>query len=481
MVAAARRGLLPGSLVRRPVSWQRRKARLVETLSPKNHAERVAIFRHTVVGSLVVREFCHGELRAELEALSRQRFRPPDADSTRCYSVPTLERWYYACKKCGPQALVPKSRADKGHGRKLTAEMRELLCDIRADNRSASVPTILTTLQDEGLLPTDPEDEHAVSPQTVCKLYAARGLKRISAKAAANADPHDGPSMRLKWQAAYPGALWHGDVCHFVIVDTGVRKPVRIHGHLDDNSRYVPAIEAFWTEREEDMLELFIDAVRVHGPPDALYLDNGPTYIGDALITVCQRIGTLLLHPKPHDPQARGKMERFWRTLREGLLAFCNEEMSLEELNRRLRAFVDRYHHTPHAGLMGRTPASVYRAHKRVDDLDEQKLRTALLVRETRRVSHDNLVSIDGVAWELDQGFLAGKRVTIVRSLLMSAATPCVELEGKLLPLHPVDPIHNAKRKRPALHAPEPCAPSRPGVAFNPVSTLLKAKRGGRS
>jgi hypothetical protein len=242
------------------------------------------------------------------------------------------------------------------------------------------------------------------------------------------------------------------------------------------------AIEAFWTEREQDMLTLFVDAVRVHGPPDALYLDNGSTYSGEALITLCHRISTLLLHAKPYDPQARGKMERFWRTLREGLLAFCTGELSLEELNRRLRAFVDRYHKTPHAGLLGRTPGSVYCAHKRIDDLDEQKLQQALMVRETRRVSHDNLVRIDGVAWELDQGFLAGTKVTVVRSLLATAAPPVVELEGKLLPLHRVDPIHNAKRKRPPLRASEPQKPARPGVAWNPVNTLLKAtkaKKGG--
>ena len=123
-----------------------------------------------MVGALVVREFLHGELRAELEKLSRQRFRAPDADSTRCYSVPTLERWYYACKKHGPGALVPKRRSDKGHGRCLDPETRELRCDIREQTRSASAPLILKTLQDEGRLATS-----AVSEQTVRKLFADRG------------------------------------------------------------------------------------------------------------------------------------------------------------------------------------------------------------------------------------------------------------------------------------------------------------------
>jgi transposase InsO family protein len=449
----------------------------MESLSPKNHAERVAIFRHSIIGGLVAREFAHGELRAEFTALSRQRLRPPDADSTRCFSIPTLERWYYDCKKGGPEALVPKPRADKGHGRCLDPELRELLCDIRTENRSASVPLILTTLVAEGRVAED-----KVSPQVVRKMLAERGLQRISAKAAANDDPEEGPSMRLRWQASQPGALWHGDVCHFAIEVTGVKKPVRIHGHLDDAARYVVGLEAFWQEREEDMLQLFLDALRRHGPPDALYLDNGATYRGEVLITACQRLGILLLHPKPYDPQARGKMERFWRTLREGLLVFCKGELSLDELNRRLRAFVDRYHQTPHAGLLGRTPASAYRSHTRTDDLDEAKIQKALEIREPRRVSQDNIVRIDGIAWELDQGFLAGKTVTVVRAMHTPGVPPVVELEGKLLPLHPVDPAHNAQRKRPAHRAPEPSKPARPAANFNPIDALVqgsKIKKGG--
>jgi hypothetical protein len=271
-------------------------------------------------------------------------------------------------------------------------------------------------------------------------------------------------------------------VCHFAIEVTGVKKPVRIHGHLDDASRYIVGLEAFWQEREEDMLQLFLDALRRHGPPDALYLDNGATYRGEVLITACQRLGILLLHPKPYDPQARGKMERFWRTLREGLLVFCKGELSLDELNKRLRAFVDRYHQTPHAGLLGRTPASAYRSHTRTDDLDEAKIRKALEIREPRRVSQDNIVRIDGIAWELDQGFLAGKTVTVVRAMHTPGAPPVVELEGKLLPLHPVDPTHNAQRKRPAHRAPESSKPARPAADFNPINALVqgsKLKKGG--
>jgi hypothetical protein len=41
--------------------------------------------------------------------------------------------------------------------------------------------------------------------------------------------------------------------------------------------------------------------------------------------------------------------------------------------------------------------------------IDEAKLRSALTIRSRRRVSNDNVVSVDGVLWQLDQGFLAGQ------------------------------------------------------------------------
>ena len=129
--------------------------------------------------------------------------------------------------------------------------------------------------------------------------------------------------------------------------------PLRIHGMLDDCSRALIALEPLETEREVDMLEVFIRALLIHGKPDALYLDNGATYRGHALRLACERLGITLIHAQPHDPQARGKMERFWRTLREQCLDFIGTASSLHDVRVRLVAFADEYHRTPHSGLMG--------------------------------------------------------------------------------------------------------------------------------
>ena len=111
----------------------------MDPLTPKSHGEEVAVFRHGLIGAIALRSLTHGERISLLRSVSEQRVRPPGSDMTRCYSVPTLERWLYAFKRGGLVALVPQARTDKGRGRDLPPELRELLCDIRREHPEVSV------------------------------------------------------------------------------------------------------------------------------------------------------------------------------------------------------------------------------------------------------------------------------------------------------------------------------------------------------
>lgn len=437
----------------------------MDALTPKDHAEAIALYRSEIVGSLARRELDHGELSALLSELSAQRFRPPRSHSPRCYGVSTLERWYYAYKEGGLAALRPKPRTDKGRARELTVEQRTLLLAIRDEHPSASVPLILRTLVADGRL-----DRGVVSAATVRRLYAEHGLDRISLRQGAHAQGRT--HTRLRWQAERPGALWHGDVCHgSPIVIDGTARPIRVHALLDDASRYVVAIEAMHAEREVDMLAVLVRALRKHGPPDALYLDNGATYRGETLSLACARIGTTLVHARPYDAPARGKMERFWRTLRGGCLDFVGSVASAHDINVRLYAFLDEhYHRAPHASLMGKTPEQVFTSTSRVDGFDEKKLRDALTVRARRRVRRDTTLAMDGIDWEVDQGFLAGRLVTVARCMVDPTDPPWIEHEKRRFELHPVDAVANSRRPRNRQNL-DAAHPAR--TPFDPPKALL--------
>jgi transposase InsO family protein len=434
-----------------------------DPIRPKDPAEAIALYRAQIVGPLVQRELEHGDLATELEALSKQRFCSPRSHGGQTYSVPTLERWYYAFKQGGLEALRPKERSDRGRGRELTDEQKKLLLDIRRENPDVAVAIILRTLETDGRL-----ERGSLGASTLRRFYAEHGLDRTAFRAAAS----DG-RQRLRWQAAHPGALWQGDVCHATPIVVGDKSvPVRIHALMDDASRYVVAIEARHQEREVDMLAIFVRALRRFGVPDGLYFDNGATYRGESLSLACARLGTSLMHAKPYDAPARGKMERFWRTFREQCLAFCKDVTSLHELNTRILAWLDEhYHQAPHGGLMGKTPAEVFCPDQpRGDDLDETKLRRALTVRERRRLRRDNTLAMDGVDWETSLHFLAGRLVTVARSLVDADDPPWIEYEDKAFPLAPVDPVKNARRRRSASNLDE-AHPAR--VPFDPTGALV--------
>jgi hypothetical protein len=137
----------------------------------------------------------------------------------------------------------------------------------------------------------------------------------------------------------------------------------------------------------------------------------------------------------------------------------------------------EHYHVAPHSSLMGKAPGTVFAAGKRTaDDLTEEKLRDALTVRERRRVRADTTVSVGGRDWELDQGYLAGRVITVGRSLLGGEAW--VEHEGQRLPLHLVDPKANARRKRPPRRPGAPAATT--STSFDPAGALLDRATGRR-
>jgi putative transposase len=435
----------------------------MDPLTPKHHGEEVAIFRHGLIGHIALRSLTHGERSELLRSVSEQCVRPPGSDTTRRYSVPTLERWLYAFKRGGLEALVPRARGDKGRGRDLDPTLRELLCDIRREHPEVSVTLILRTLRADGRIGAD------VTPCTVRRMFAERGLHRC---AAVDGNGGQGGKTRLKWQAERPSALWHGDVCHGpTLTLAGRRTPVRVHALLDDASRFIVALRVRSNEREETMLSLFTQALMEHGKPDALYLDNGSTYRGAILQLACSRLGITLLHAKPYDAPARGKMERFWRRLRDEALNHIGDIASLTDIEQTLHTWLTRfYQHAPHAGILGRAPATVFAAGEKLR-VDHDQLRAALTVHTRRRVRRDSTVSVGGVLYEVPFGYLAGQVVTVA-TCFFDSATPVLELDGKTAPLRIVDPAANSRIRRP----PKRPAPGRARgpVDFDPGRTLSR-------
>jgi len=248
--------------------------------------------------------------------------KPPPTLGSQPTTVDVQLRRYACQRECGQSdardAERPQSR-QRGYALALDEKMRTLIVEIRRAYPGASVPLIMRTLIGKGHLRAG-----AVQASALRRLLAEHGLDRRTLA-------RTGSRERRRWVTDRPGRVWHADVCHGPPRAHGkMTRPLRIHGIHDDASRYLPGLKAMSSEREVDMIELPLGALREHGRPDTLYLDNGSTYVGEALALVCGRLGIAVMHARPYDPQARSKMERFWRTLRELLAGILEADQRAE-------------------------------------------------------------------------------------------------------------------------------------------------------
>jgi putative transposase len=129
-------------------------------------------------------------------------------------------------------------------------------------------------------------------------------------------------------------------------------------------------------------------------------------------------LGIRLLHSAPGRPQGRGKLERFFRTVRERFLVELQERApgSLEELNRLFQAWLHQAYHRRLHSETGETPLERYTASapRRADAGDDPELlRQAFLWRETRTVAKTATVSLYGNRYEVDDA-LVGCRIELL-------------------------------------------------------------------
>ena len=149
------------------------------------------------------------------------------------------------------------------------------------------------------------------------------------------------------------------------------------------------------SENTQAFLPILKQAVLRRGFCERLYVDNGAPYRSDHLALVCTKLGIALIHARPYQPQGKGKIERWFKTLRAQLLIRLSPQdtASLEALNRRLSAWME------HHGLGGQTALERWaqtaqdvrfpEPHLDLDDL--------FLFEAKRKVQKDRTVSLNGV------------------------------------------------------------------------------------
>jgi transposase InsO family protein len=303
---------------------------------------------------------------------------------------------------------------------------------------------------------------------TVHRLLARHGLMGSPKRAA---ETHD----RRRFAFAQAGELWMSDVMHgpSVVVGERVKRKTYLIAFIDDATRVIPHAAFCFSENTRSFLPVLEQAILRRGLPQKLYVDNGANYRSKHLALVCAKLGIALIHARPYQPQGKGKIERWFKTVRAQLLTRLTaaDTASLTALNRRLAGWIEgEYHHSPHRGLEGATPLEQWaRTGSEVRFLESDVDLADLFLQEAvRKVQKDRTVSLNGVLYEVDAA-LVGENVTLRFDPSAPPERPVqVCFQGQRLAVaRPLDRYANCfvKRDRPSRNlavagaAPEP-APS---------------------
>jgi hypothetical protein len=196
-------------------------------------------------------------------------------------------------------------------------------------------------------------------------------------------------------------------------------------------------------------------ALYKRGVPQSLYVDNGSIYAGKDLTLVCGRLGCLLCHTPVRDAAAKGKIERFFRTVREHFLARQLDLSSLAALNTQFIRWVeDEYHDRVHSTL-GMKPVDRFALDiARVKYLAPGQANDELFYsEETRTVKADNTFSFAGCRYEAPRDVRS--REILVRHDPLDAQAPLIVYLGpdRLGEAQPLSSVLNDRaptRPRPA-------------------------------
>src|SRR5208283_148798 len=101
-------------------------------------------------------------------------------------------------------------------------------------------------------------------------------------------------------------------------------------------------------------LDCLRQAIAARGVPVKLYIDNAKIYRSQQLARIAASLGILIVHTPPYKPEGRGKIERYFRTVRDQFLTNLDpkQSLSLEQLNERYWAWIENvYHRSEHSAL----------------------------------------------------------------------------------------------------------------------------------
>jgi len=367
-------------------------------------SEDVALFRYGIISDFVNLPPGTKGLYAQIKKKAEQDYLIPGSRRTRV-AEETIRSWLKKYRAGGFDALLPKKRKDKGKARRLPLEVADVLLAVKEEHPELTVPLVIKTARESGKIPNDIR----LPESTIYKLLARNGFTKKKSSP-------DKDHRRFSYQ--YAGDLWMSDVMHGPAIksDGGRKRKTYLIAFIDDATRVIPYAAFAHSENTASFMEVFRQAILRRGIPQRLFVDNGSAFRSRHLSLVCATLGITLIHARAFHAAAKGKIERWFRTIRLQFLPMLTKEnmQDIASMNRALWIYIEiEYHRTRHR-ILTETPLDCWaKIGQRVRYPEPGVDLTDLFLFESKRkVQKDRTVSLHGMVYEIDAS-MVGETVTL--------------------------------------------------------------------
>lgn len=362
-----------------------------------------AYLKMRVLGAI---DYAKGKTLSErILDVAQTQFMDEDGNS-RQFTWRTIFTWYYRYKNYGITGMNKPSRSDKGRARKTTPE--ELL---EAINQA---------------LPHFREKEY--NRMDVYRFCIEKGLLRQEDIAQTTFyrytreyelfnNNFEENKRRLAFSMQYANQLWQADtMCGpFVKNEAGKMVQAKLIAFIDDASRVICHGQFFFNETTDSLIICLKSAFYKRGIPEQLYVDNGSIYCSQEITLVCARIGCILRHAPVRDGAAKGKIERFFRTVRDQFLSRKLDLSSIDILNKQFTLWVENEYNSSVHSAIGLKPVDRFALDiSRIKFLPPSENNDELFYAEdTRKVRKDNTFPFGNIRFEAPV-YLPEKEISIL-------------------------------------------------------------------
>jgi transposase InsO family protein len=389
-------------------------------------AREIAAFRYSLIAELANPYLKREGLRALVRQKAGREHEVPFLGK-RTLTESCLRKWLAAYKTGGMEGLMPTPRRDSGTSRALSPEETALLLTELETHPEWNATAALRKLQSSGRIQSHP------SSSTLSRLVRAAGLDRQGRMRVHQQE------QTLPFEFFAPLECVQVDCMYTVEVSDAKsrQRQAVLLAFLDDATRRV-LYAGFGFNETALAFECGIKHIlAAHGKIGRLYADNGSGFISLQTRRILDILGIVLVHSRPYTPKGRGKIERFFRTVRQQFLSTLDRDSlaDLQDLDTRFHTWLEsEYHRSPHRGLGGRTPLEVWleKAHLIIPLDPSVNLDELFKHEDVRKVHKDSTFTLHGVLYEVDST-LIGEHVHLRydASIPPARRRVMVSLDGK--------------------------------------------------